>query len=59
MEVNLNGYINHWGTSIAMNPITPARYLEPDEDKLNYTLCPVCHYMTDQCECNDYFKEEE
>ena len=43
----------------AMNPITPERYLEPDEDKPNYTLCPVCRYMTDQCECNDYFKEEE
>ena len=43
-----------------MNPITPARYLEPDEDnKPNYTLCPVCRYMIDQCECNDYFKEEE
>ena len=42
-----------------MNPITPERYLEPAEDKPNYTLCPVCRYMPDQCECNDYFKEEE
>ena len=42
-----------------MNPITPARYLEPDTEALKVRLCPKCFRMLDQCECNDYFKEEE